>query len=178
METGLEGIGMTTLYVREDGQFQEASARQVLIEARELIEEQFRSRNVVLKTSEAIRGYLKIQLGGREHEVFAALFLDARRRLIEYVELFRGTIDVTAVYPREVVKEALERNAAAVIFAHNHPSGVADPSEQDEIITRRLRVALALVGVKVVDHLIVGESVSSLVEKGYLRVHSGDGITG
>ena len=156
---------MTTLYVREDGQFQEASARQVLIEARELIEEQFRSRNVVLKTSEAIRGYLKIQLGGREHEVFAALFLDARRRLIEYVELFRGTLDTTAVYPREVVKEALKRNAAAVIFAHNHPSGVAEPSNHDKAITMRLENALGHVGVQVIDHMIVGESIVSFVER-------------
>jgi DNA repair protein RadC len=160
---------MTTLYVREDGRFQEASARQVLIEARGLIEEQFRSRNVVLKTSEAVREYLKILLGGREHEVFAALFLDARRRLIEYVELFRGTIDMAAVYPREVAKEALERNAAAVIFAHNHPSGVAEPSEADEIMSRRLERALELFGIRVVDHLIVGESVLSLVERGSMR---------
>ena len=159
---------MTTLYVREDGQFQEASARQVLIEARELIEEQFRSRNVVLKTSEAIRGYLKIQLGGREHEVFAALFLDARRRLIEYVELFRGTIDATAVHPREVAKEALARNAAAVILVHNHPSGDAQPTQVDERMTLQLKAALDLVGVSVIDHMIVGESVVSFVELGIL----------
>jgi DNA repair protein RadC len=101
-------------------------------------------------------------------EVFAVLFLDGRRRLLEYVRLFRGTLDTAAVYPREVVKEALKRNAAAVIFAHNHPSGVAEPSnhDDDEAITIRSKTALGHAGVQVIDHLIVGEStIVSFVER-------------
>jgi DNA repair protein RadC len=155
------GNEMTTLYVREGNEFREAPAHEVLLQAKELIDEQFHSRFLVLGNPEQVRLFLKIQLGGRGHEVFAALFLDARRRLIEYVELFRGTIDLAAVYPREVVKEALARNAAGVILVHNHPSGVAEPTAADEQITRRLKAALDLVGVEVIDHMVVGESITS-----------------
>lgn len=166
------GVGdasiQTTLYVREGDAFREAPASQVLLQAQELIDQQFHSRALVFKNPQLIRLFLKIYLGGREHEVFAVFFLDAHRRLIEYVELFRGTIDATEVHPREVVKEALARNAAAVIFVHNHPSGVAEPSEADARITRRLKAALDLVGVKVVDHMVVGECITSFVELGLL----------
>lgn len=156
---------MTTLYVRHEDGFQEASAGEVLLEAQEMIDEQFRSRLCVLDNVASVRVYLKVRLGGLDHEVFAVLFLDGRRRLLEYVELFRGTHDTAAVYPREVVKEALKRNAAAVIFVHNHPSGVAEPSYNDVAITRRLRTALDHVGVEVIDHMIVGESIVSFVER-------------
>lgn len=159
---------MPTLYVREKDGFHQASAQDVLLEAQELIDDQFRSRICVLDNTDSIRLYLKVRLGARDHEVFAVLFLDARRRLLEYVEMFRGTIDTATVHPREVVKEALRRNAAAVIFAHNHPSGISRPSEGDEITSIRLRVALGLFGVQVVDHFIVGESIASLVELGLL----------
>ena len=168
METGIEGIGMTTLYVRESDHFKEAPAQEILLTAQELVEKKFRSRFLVLSNPNSIRLFLQVLLGSLEHEVFAALFLDTHLRLIAYVELFRGTVDASTVHPREVVKEALAHNAAAVIFAHNHPSGVAEPSEADERISRRLERALDLVGVRVVDHLIVGESVSSLAEKGCL----------
>jgi len=159
---------MTTLYVRENGGFQEASAGDVLLHAQELIDEQFRSRICVLDNMESLRLFFKVRLGANEHEVFAVVFLDAHRRAIEYVELFRGTIDTAEVYPREVVKEALKRNAAAVVFAHNHPSGVSVPSEADELISIRLRTALGLVGVRVIDHFVVGESVTSMAELGIL----------
>ncbi len=103
------------------------------------------------------------------HELFCCLHLDNRHRLIAFEELFRGTIDGASVHPREVVKQALARNAAAMILAHNHPSGVAEPSRADELITRRLREALALVDIPVLDHLIVaGNSCVSLAERGLL----------
>ncbi len=112
---------------------------------------------------------MQVSIGALEHEVFSALLLDTRHRLIAYVELFRGTIDGASVHPREVVKECLARNCAAVIFAHCHPSGEPSPSQADELITRRLREALALVDIRVLDHLIgAGTQVSSFVELGLL----------
>jgi DNA repair protein RadC len=111
---------------------------------------------------------LALHLGPLEHEVFACLFLDNRHRVIEYQELFRGTIDGASVHPREVVREAMRTNAAAVIFAHNHPSGVAEPSQSDLRITQRLKDALALVDVRVLDHFIVGSGIVSFAERGLL----------
>jgi len=117
----------------------------------------------------AVRDYLTLMLSEKEHEVFVALFLDAQHRVLSIDEMFRGTLTQTSVYPREVVKAALKANAAAVIFAHNHPSGVAQPSAADELITRQLRDALALVDVKVLDHFIVaGRSALSFAERGLL----------
>jgi DNA repair protein RadC len=122
-----------------------------------------------LTSPDATRDYLRARLRGYPHEVFACLFLDNRHRVIEVEELFRGTIDGASVHPREVVRRALAHNAAAVIFAHNHPSGVAEPSGADERITRRLKEALALVDVRVLDHLIVGDGpIVSLAERGLL----------
>lgn len=100
--------------------------------------------------------FLKSRMRHLEHELFCCLFLDNRHRVLRFDELFRGTIDGTSVYPREVVKEALAVNAAAVILAHNHPSGVAEPSQADEHITRRLKAALELVDIRLLDHLIIG----------------------
>ncbi|NND90108.1 MAG: DNA repair protein RadC [Granulosicoccus sp.] len=123
----------------------------------------------VLRSPQQVRQYLSLHLSGLGHEVFAALFLDNRHRVIEYRELFRGTIDSAAVYPREVVKRCLSINAAAVIFAHNHPSGVAEPSDTDVRLTRKLVDALALVDVRVLDHLIIGQGVqTSLAEQGLM----------
>lgn len=122
-----------------------------------------------LTSPDATREYLRARLRGYPHEVFACLFLDNRHRIIEVEELFRGTIDGASVHPREVVRRALTHNAAAVIFAHNHPSGVAEPSEADERITRRLKETLALIDVRVLDHLIVGDGpIVSLAERGML----------
>jgi DNA repair protein RadC len=104
-----------------------------------------------------------------EHEVFCVLLLDKRHRLIEYVELFRGTIDGAAVYPREVVKLALSKNAAALIACHPHPSGIAEPSQADELISKRLKDALSLVDVRLLDHLVIaGGDVLSMAESGLL----------
>ncbi len=123
----------------------------------------------LLSSPQLVRDYLRAQLRHRQREVFALLFLDNQNRLIAYEELFQGTIDGASVYPREVVKQALARNAAAVILAHNHPSGVAEPSQADRRITQRLQDALALVDVRVLDHLVVGEGEPvSFAERGWI----------
>jgi DNA repair protein RadC len=117
----------------------------------------------------ALKEYLSLHLAGRKSEAFVALFLDVRYRLLRLDEMFQGTLAHTPVYPREVVRRALDLNAAAVVFAHNHPSGTAEPSLADEQITRQLKAALALVDVRVLDHIIVGNGqVCSLAERGLL----------
>ncbi len=123
----------------------------------------------ILNSPAETRNFLCLRLADYRHEVFGSLFLDSQLRIIAVRELFQGTIDSTSVYPRVVVQQALEANAAAMVFFHNHPSGVAEPSHADEMITRRLKEALALVDVRVVDHFVVaaGESVS-FAERGLL----------
>lgn len=122
-----------------------------------------------LSSPRAVRDYLRLTLAGREHEVFLALFLDAQNRVIAAEELFRGTLTQTSVYPREVVKRSLYHNAAGVIFAHDHPSGVAEPSHADETLTQALKQALSLVDVKVLDHFIVARtSALSFSERGLI----------
>jgi len=122
-----------------------------------------------LSSPQSAQGFLLAQLRDRPYEVFCCLHLDARHRLIAFEELFRGTIDGATVHPREVVRQSLARNSAAVIFAHNHPSGVAEPSQADELITQRLREALNLIDVRVLDHLIVGDDrCMSFAERGLL----------
>lgn len=117
----------------------------------------------------AVRDYLRLTLHGRPHEVFIVVFLDAQHRVTASEELFRGTLTQTSVYPREVVKRALHHNAAAVIFAHNHPSGVAEPSRADEALTVALKQALALVDVRVLDHFVVaGDGALSFAERGLI----------
>ena len=116
-----------------------------------------------------VKDYLRMQLEARQHEVFAVMFLDAHSRLIKLEEMFRGTLTQTSVYPREVLKRALDLQAASVILAHNHPSGVAEPSRADEFLTQTLKSALALVDVRVLDHLVVGQGqVISFAERGLL----------
>jgi DNA repair protein RadC len=123
----------------------------------------------VFDAPQTVKDYLQLQLANRPHEVFAALFVDARHRLLAFEELFRGTLTQTSVYPREVVKRALALNANAVILAHNHPSGVAEPSRSDEALTQTLKQALALVDVKVLDHFVVARgSLVSFAERGLL----------
>ncbi len=135
---------------------------------RRYLEETLR-RGATLTSPAATRDYLTARLRAYPHEVFACLFLDNRHRVIDYEELFSGTIDGASVHAREVVKRALHHNAAAVIFAHNHPSGVAEPSGADRSITRRLREALGLVDVRVLDHFVVGDGeVVSFAERGLL----------
>ena len=122
-----------------------------------------------LNSPKAVQEYLRFKIGTREHEVFVVLFLDAQHRLIASEELFRGTLTQTSVYPREVVKRTLLHNAAAVIFAHNHPSGVSEPSRADELLTQALKAALDLVDVKVLDHIVIaGAAAMSFAEKGRL----------
>jgi len=122
-----------------------------------------------LNSPSAVRDYLRLRLQSLPHEVFIALFLDAQHRVIGIEELFRGTLTQTSVYPREVVKRALHHNAGAMIFAHNHPSGVAEPSHADETLTQALKQALALVDVRVIDHFIVaGSGVLSFAERGLI----------
>ncbi len=126
-------------------------------------------RSDVLTNPSATRAYLRANLRSHPYEVFACLFLDNRHRVICFEEMFRGTIDGASVHPREVVRCALKHNAAAVILAHNHPSGIAEPSRADELLTQRLKEALALVDVRVLDHFIIGEGEAvSLAERGLL----------
>jgi len=122
-----------------------------------------------LGSPHAVRDYLRLKIQGRPHEVFVGVFLDAQNRVLAVEELFRGTLTQTSVFPREVVKRALHYNAAALIFAHNHPSGVAEPSRADEMLTIALKQALALIDVKVLDHFVVGaDSAMSFAERGLL----------
>jgi DNA repair protein RadC len=123
----------------------------------------------VLTSPEITRQYLQSRLQPYPHEVFACLFLDNRHRVIAFEELFQGTIDGASVYPREVLRRCLQHNAAAVIFAHNHPSGIAEPSRADEAITLKLKDALSLVDIRVLDHIVIGNGNSvSLAERGLL----------
>lgn len=138
----------------------ELSKRMLLEEAR---------RAQALDCPQKVRSYLLLALARQGHEVFAVLFLDAQHRLIACDEMFRGTLTQTSVYPREIVKQALRHNCAAVIFAHNHPSGVAEPSRADEALTRALQGALALIDVRVLDHIVVaGSQCVSFAERGLL----------
>ena len=136
--------------------------------ARRSLEEKLRE-SAALTSPGAVRDYLRLKLGRREEEVFVCIWLDAQHKVIEIDPAFTGTLTQTSVYPREIVKKALARNAAAVIFAHNHPSGVAQPSQADELLTRALKDALALVEVKVLDHFVVaGNQAISFAERGLL----------
>ncbi|WP_045856084.1 RadC family protein [Teredinibacter purpureus] len=145
-----------------------AQLQAVLEMSRRHISEQLQ-RDIQFSSSRAVKDYLQLQLREKTSEVFAALFLDSQHRLIAFEELFQGTIDGAAVYPREVVKRALSHNAAAVIFAHNHPSGIAEPSNADHNITRRLKDALSLLDIRTLDHLVVGDAdVVSFADNGWL----------
>lgn len=157
-----------TLYVRDHADYRPATPQELIAAARVALSRRFR-RGVSMESPGAVRDYLRLALTELEHEVFCMIALDSRHRLIAHLQLFRGTIDGSSVHPREVVKEALKHNAAAVIFAHNHPSGIAVPSQADELITQRLKDALALIDVRVLDHLVIGsEGITSFAESGRL----------
>jgi len=144
------------------------AAAEIIALASTILEDRVR-RGPVLSSPQDTRQYLALKLSALEQEVFCCVFLDNRHRVIAFEQLFFGTIDGTSVHPREVVKRALQLNAAALILAHNHPSGVAEPSRADEAITRRIREALALIDVRVLDHIVIGGSESvSLAERGIL----------
>jgi DNA repair protein RadC len=136
--------------------------------ARRSLQEKLRE-NAALTSPGAVRDYLRLKLASRKEEAFVCIWLDAQHKAIEFEVPFTGTLTQTSVYPREIVKAALRVNAAAVIFAHNHPSGVAQPSQADELLTRNLKEALALVEIKVLDHFIVaGNQAISFAERGLL----------
>jgi DNA repair protein RadC len=156
------------LFVQEAGSFTAVEDEKVIASALRIMAQRL-VRGDALIDPRRTREYLAIRFAGLEHEVFCCLYLDNRNRVIACEELFRGTIDGANVHPREVVKQVLIHNAAAVILAHNHPSGVAEPSHADELITRRLKQALSLVDVRVLDHLVVsGATVESMAERGLL----------
>jgi len=156
------------LQVKGLGGAKSAQLAAVLELARRSLRENLQAGSA-LTSPGAVRDYLRLALGGRRHEVFVCIYMDAQHRVIDAAELFRGSLTQTSVYPREVVKAALAANAAAVIFAHNHPSGVAQPSQADELLTRQLKEALALVEIRVLDHFIVaGNQALSFAERGLL----------
>ena len=158
-----------TLFVKqENGRYKVAGEDEILYNASCLIFERTLRGSDALNCPEAVRTFLKTKLT-QPYEVFAMLLLDNRHRVIDYKELFRGTIDGCSVHPREVVKEVLLANAAAIVLAHNHPSGVAEPSQADIRITQRLKEALDLIDVRILDHVIVGgDSSTSFAERGIL----------
>ena len=150
------------------GTAKRAELSAVLELARRAMAERLKER-AVFDSPDAVKHYLQLHIASRPHEVFAALFLDAQHRLIALEELFRGTLTQTSVYPREVVVRALHHHAAAVVLAHNHPSGGVEPSRADESLTQTLKAALALVDVRVLDHVIVGAGQTlSMAEKGLI----------
>lgn len=159
----------SSLLVRDvTGDYRPASADEVLRAAQQVLAGQMRGCEA-LTSPQVVRDFLRVKLGTLEHEMFAVIHLDAQNRVIDYAEMFRGTVSQTSVYPREVVKEAFARNSAALLLVHNHPSGVAEASRADELLTQTLKSALALVDVRVLDHLIVaGNTILSFAERGLL----------
>lgn len=162
---------MTVFEAKPNGKYiarRQFSADDVLEFAMAIVGQRFQ-RGACLSSPEATRQYLSLQLAGLPHEVFGVLFLDSQHRLIQNEELFRGTIDATSVHPRVVVQRALQLNAAALILYHNHPSGVAEPSAADRHITERLVQSLALIDIRIIDHLVVAGTASvSFAERGWL----------
>jgi DNA repair protein RadC len=164
----LNAAGADLGRIKGIGPAKRAELAAVLELARRSMARQLQQR-ALFDTPARVKEYLRLELMHREHEVFAVLFLDAQHQLLKMEEMFRGTLAQTSVYPREVVKRALAINAAAVVFAHNHPSGAAEPSRADEFLTQTLKSALALVDVRVLDHLVVGHhEVVSFAERGLL----------
>jgi DNA repair protein RadC len=166
MESTMESA---PLYVREaSGTFVPANYTAVISAAKSLLKNRLR-RGAVLASPEMVRDFLAVTLGGRDCEYFCLLMLDGRNRFLRFVELFRGTINGASVHPREVVKLVLESEASSVLLVHNHPSEIGEPSAADELITRRLKDLLAMIEVKVLDHLIVaGADTVSFAERGLL----------
>ena len=140
----------------------------IISEALLILDKRMRQHGEAMNSPNTVKNYLRLELSGLEHEVFSVLFLDSQNRVISYEEMFRGTLTQASVYPREVVKAALANNAAAVIFAHNHPSGEPEPSRADTVLTDTLKNALTLIDVKVLDHFIVADTVLSFSERGLI----------
>lgn len=167
--SALDTSNTHTLLVREiAGSYRPAQDSEVLQAAQALLAAQLRVADVLGEPA-IVRNFLRARLGQLGHEVFAVVHLDAQHRVIDFVEMFRGTLTQTSVYPRELVKDALRFNSAAVILVHNHPSGSTTPSSADERLTSTLKSALALVDVRVLDHFVVAAaSISSMAEMGLL----------
>jgi DNA repair protein RadC len=141
----------------------------IIAQALAILDKRIRVVGDAMDSPQAVRNYLRLRLSGLEHEVFCIMFLDNQHRVIGFEEMFRGTLNQASVYPREVVKAALIHNAAAVLLAHNHPSGMAEPSRADQSLTDALKGALALVDVRVLDHFVVaGVEVLSFAERGLI----------
>ena len=159
---------MTTLYVQDGAGFRQADSHDVIREAQTILSRRFRVGTPALATPEKMGQFLQLHLAPHEYEVFGAVYLDSRYRVIRHEDLFRGTVDCAPVHVREVVVAALRLSAAAIVVYHNHPSGTCQPSPADEAITRRLSAALSLVDVRLIDHVIVGATIYSMAEHGLL----------
>ena len=159
----------SSLLVRDvAGEYRRANADEVLQAAQRLLACRVRGTDV-LTSPAVVKDFLRARLGNLPHEIFAVVHLDAQNRVLDYVEMFRGTVSQTSVYPREVVKDSLSRNSSALLLVHNHPSGSPEPSRADELLTQTLKSAAALVDVRMLDHLIVaGRDVMSFAERGLL----------
>jgi DNA repair protein RadC len=156
------------LYIQdEQGVYLPAPKEAIFTAAQRLSSSQLR-KGVKILTSDLAKAAIQQKMSGYQCEIFACMFLDGKNSLLAFQEMFRGSINYTCIYPREVVKEALRLNAAAVIFAHNHPSGEVNPSPQDIELTNKLRDILKVIDVRVLDHLIIGETVLSMAASGYL----------
>ena len=160
-------VAASALLVRDvAGQYRPAEADEVLLAAQRLLAAQVRGSDL-MDSPAVVKNFLRSRLGHLPHEVFAVMHLDSQNRVLDYVEMFRGTVSQTSVYPREVVRDALLRNSSALVLVHNHPSGEARPSRADEHLTQTIKQATALVDVRVLDHFIVaGEVVCSMAEIG------------
>jgi DNA repair protein RadC len=158
----------TPFYVREGDEFCEAPESTVLCTARHLVRAHFRAGAPVFNDWTSVHDFLTLQLAQCRHEIFAMILLDVHHRLIEYVELFRGSVDASQIYPRVIIECVLSRHATAVVLVHNHPTGQTQPSEMDRNMTLRMKRALDLIDVKMLDHLIVGETILSMRERGMM----------
>ncbi|MEN1957416.1 RadC family protein [Luteimonas changyuni] len=157
------------LYVRTPSRLYKVAGADEILEAARVVVGNRMQRGTSFSDPQTAKDFFQGKLAGLQKEVFAAAFLDARHRLIEYVELFQGTIDGAEVHPREVVRHAIRTNSAAIIVAHNHPSGSADPSAADRTVTARLKQALSLVDVRLIDHVVVGgEQAVAMAERGWI----------
>ena len=165
-------MGKFILNENSGGYYTDGSVRadQIIRKAENILKGKLgRVSSEIFTDPSTVRTFLKIRLGQKEREIFACLFLDNRHRMIAFEELFFGTIDGATVHPREVVKRALKHNSAAIILAHNHPSGVAEPSQADQQITTRLKEACALLDIRILDHFVVGEGQPvSFAERGLI----------
>ena len=159
----------STLMVRkENGRYREAAKSEIFEAARVKLEHIFSRESELLESPDGVKDWLRIRLAHKSHEVFGVLWLDNRHRAITFNEISHGTIDSATVSPREVVPGAIEVNAAACILCHNHPSGIAAPSEADKQVTKRIKEALEIVGTRTIDHIIVAETTYSFAEHGMI----------